>query len=226
MNAGKKRYIYAYHQFLIHMATIKQGSPLQGASGRLGNVVTYELNGVQVIRSLPYTKKRKPTDSQQKHRTSFKIQHRNAKSLKHSIIDRIWSRLAYQGGMNAYNRFIQVNRQAYGQSGTIEFPELMMLSQGELSQVHTFKAHREGNKVMFHWASGSETQHARNNDVLNIVLIQNRSSLDVIKTDVRREEGQATIPFAGNDTEIPMGYVFWSSANDQDFSPSIYWVCS
>lgn len=217
-------YIYAYHQFLIHMATIKKGSPLQGASGRLGNVVTYELNGVQVIRSLPYAKKRKPTDSQQEHRTSFKIQHRNAKSLKRSIIDRIWSRLTYQGGMNAYNRFIQINRQAYGQSGTIQFPELMVLSQGELNQVQAFTARRDGNNVTFQWTIDTNTRYAHNSDLLNIVLLRNRNSLDVIKPTVRREAGQATIPFDGNDAEIPEGYVFWSSANDQDFSPSIYWI--
>lgn len=207
------------------MATIKQGSPLQGASGRVGNVVTYELNGVQVIRSLPYTKKRKATNRQQEHRTSFKIQHRNAKILKRSIIDRIWSRLPYQGGMNAYNRFIQINRQAYGQSGSIEFPQLMVLSQGELSQVQAFTAKRDGDQLMFQWTAGPEGLHAQSSDVLNIVLLQNHSSLNVIKMDVRRDAGQASIPFIGNDTEILEGYVFWSSANDCDFSPSIYWVC-
>jgi len=40
------------------MVTIKSNNPMLGASCRLGNVVTYELNGVQVIRALPYTKKR------------------------------------------------------------------------------------------------------------------------------------------------------------------------
>ena len=207
------------------MATIKSNSPLFGASGRLGSVITYELNGVQVIRSLPYTKKRKPTDLQQAHRESFKIQHRIAKSLKLQIIQRIWDRFSYQGGMNGYNRFIQINRSAYGPSGDIEFPELMVISQGKLNPAKDFTVTYDGKNLQFTWTPGNQNLHCSGTDQLNIALLSYRSSLEVIETNISRETGQATIPFTVNKNEIPEGYVFWSSANDTDFSPSLYWIC-
>jgi len=207
------------------MATIKSNSPLFGASGRLGNVITYELNGVQVIRALPYTKKRKPTDLQQAHQESFKIQHRIAKSLKLQIIQRIWDRFSYQGGMNGYNRFIQINRPAYGPSGDIEFPELMVVSQGKLNPAKNFTVTYDGKNLQFTWTPGNQNLHCSGTDQLNIALLSYRSSLEVIETNISRETGQATIPFTVNKNEIPRGYVFWSSTNDKDFSPSIYWIC-
>ena len=125
--------------------------------------------------------------------------------------------------MNAYNRFIQVNRQAYGPDGSIEFPELMVMSVGNLMQVQAFAAHREGDQVTFQWATGQGARKASPGDLLNIVLLLNKSSFEVIETGIRRDAGQATIPFAMNDAAIPEGYVFWSAVNDKDFSPSVYW---
>jgi len=206
------------------MATIKSNSPLFGASGRLGSVITYELNGVQVIRALPYTKKRKTTDLQQAHRESFQIQHRIAKSLKVKIIQRIWDRFSYQGGMNGYNRFIQINRPVYGPSGDIEFPELMVVSQGKLNPAKDFVVTYDGNNLQFTWTPGNQNLHSSDTDKLNVVLLNSRCFLTVFETGISRKEGQAVLPFSASANENPVGYVFWSSANDKDFSPSIYWI--
>jgi hypothetical protein len=208
------------------MAIIKQGSPLQGASGRLGNVVTYELNGVQVIRSLPGTTKRKPTNRQSAHRESFAIQHKIARSLKWNIIYRIWNQFSYKGGMNAYNRFIQVNRQAYGSKGYIDFPELMIVSQGNLSPVNNLKVSLEGDHLLFQWTTGVRSRINSDSDQLNVVLLHSRSSLQVIETATQCKAGQTIIPLSGAIKENPEGYVFWSSIDNRSFSPSVYWRCS
>ncbi len=104
------------------MTTIKFNSPLFGVSGRLGSVVTYELNGVQVIRSLPYNKKRKLTLLQQAQRKSFKIQYRIAKSLKLQIIQRVWDRFSCQGGMNGYTALFKSTGQPMGNQEKLSFP--------------------------------------------------------------------------------------------------------
>lgn len=208
------------------MATVKQGGLLKGATGRLGNLVTYELNGVQVIRALPGTRKRKPTALQEIHRRSFKIQHRIAQSLRWKIINRIWNQFSYKGGMNAYNRFIQINRQVYGPTGSMDFPELMVLSQGNVSPAIDFKTSQEGNNLVLQWTPGNTNRYTSDADRLNIVLLHSRSSLEVIETGVERRAGQALVPFPGDTKETPEGYVFWSSSDNRNFSPSIYWRCS
>lgn len=206
------------------MAIVKSNSPLIGVSGRFGDVVTYQLNGTQVVRSRPYFPKRKPSPLQQQHRQSFEIQHRMAQSVKVTIINRIWKRLSYQGGMNAYNCFIQANRAAYGPSGRIEFPELMVISQGKLIPARNLSVIRQGEALLFRWTADNVPLHSLASDRLNIVLLTNQGAFRVIETGVTRETGQAIIPFSGNENEVAEGFVFWSSFNDKEFSPSLYWV--
>jgi hypothetical protein len=218
-------YIYTNLQNNKDMATIKSDSPLSGASGRLGNVVTYTMNGVQVIRSLPFTKKRKATKLQRAHLESFKMQHLIAKSLKVPIIQRIWNRFSYEGGMNGYNRFIQINRPAYGASGEIEFPELFVISQGTLIPARDLTVTHQDHHLQFAWTPGDRSPNCSGTDRLNIALLSNRSSIRIIETGIFREAGQASIELPANMVGMVEGYVFWSSLQDRNFSPSIYWVC-
>lgn len=207
------------------MATIKQGSPLVGASGRLGNVVTYELNGVQVVRSLPFTKKRKPTKLQEAHRMSFKMQHLLARGVKKQIIDRIWKQASYLGGMNAYNSFVKANRGAFGQSDHVVFPELMQISLGKLNPVYNISVVREDDQLVFTWLPGEPVVYAAGTDRLNLVFLIDRCTLSVMETDITRNAGSIEIPDQVNGRNITEGYLFWSSANDREFSPSMYWHC-
>jgi len=207
------------------MATIKHGSPLIGASGRLGNVVTYELNGVQVVRSLPFTKKRKPTKLQESHRQSFQMLHLLAQGVKSQIINRIWKKSSYQGGMNAYNSFLKANRGAFGQSDHVEFPELMVISQGRLNPVYNVSVASEDDQLLFTWLPGETGVCASGTDRLNLVFLIDRSMLIVMETAITRETGSTKVPNLINGRNITEGYLFWSSANDKEFSPSMYWHC-
>lgn len=208
------------------MAKILPGNILIGVSGRIGNLVTYNLNGTQVIRTLPETfKKRKSSSLQKQHLISFKIQHAMAKSVKKTIIDRIWSHLSFQGGMNPYNQFIKRNRAAYGGTDNIVFPELMVISDGNLLPAAGFTVHREGEILTFSWDSNQTGKLASPADKLNIVILAYRCSLNMMAVEACRSDG--TISFALPDKIIGdvEGYVFWSSQNEENFSPSMFWVC-
>ncbi|HEY4785997.1 MAG TPA: hypothetical protein VIH57_08105 [Bacteroidales bacterium] len=208
------------------MARILPGSALTGSKGRIGDLVTYDLNGIQVVRTLPdISKKKSSSRLQNQHLRSFKVQHAIARSIKKTIIDRIWTHLPLSGGMNPYNQFLKRNRVAYGDTEYIEFPELMMLSDGSLLPAKRFIARKEGENLVFSWENNPSGKPEQLNNRLNIVILEYRSSLRIIDTDARRSDGQAPVAFFRGGNSLAEGYAFWSSENEDSFSPSVYWVC-
>jgi hypothetical protein len=208
------------------MARISKGSILSGASGRIGNLVTYNLKGTQVVRTLPETSKnRKPSSLQEQHLNSFRAQHGIASSLKKPIIDRIWSRLTFSGGANAYNQFIKRNRAAYGGASHIQFPELMVISEGNLTPALNFRAIKEDNILKFTWNAGVIGKYSAHSDCLNIVLLTNKTLLSIVDIKAIRFAEYAEIVCPPDMNGSAEGYVFWSSEDDSQFSPSMYWIC-
>ena len=208
------------------MARILSGSILTGASGRIGDLVTYNLRGTQVVRTLPETsKKRKRSPLQQQHISSFKTQHATARSVKKTIIDRIWSHLSFSGGANPYNQFIKRNRAAYGGTDHIKFPELMVISDGNLLPASEFTVQWEESMLKLSWGIGETGKYSALTDRLNIVILTFRSSLTMMDTEVRRAQKNADINFSSGSAGPVEGFVFWSSENDEHFSPSLYWIC-
>jgi hypothetical protein len=208
------------------MARFSKGSILSGASGRIGNIVTYNLKGTQVVRTLPETsKKRKLSPLQEQHLYSFKTQRAIAASLKKSIIDRIWSRLTYSGGANAYNQFIKRNCAAYGGDTCIQFPELFIISEGNLMPALNFRAIKEDNMLKFTWNTGETGKYSALSDCLNIMLLTNKISLIIMDIKAIRSEEHAEIVHPQDINGAVEGYAFWSSEDDTQFSPSMYWIC-
>ncbi|HEY4787283.1 MAG TPA: hypothetical protein VIH57_14590 [Bacteroidales bacterium] len=208
------------------MAKLSPGSALTGSSGRIGNLVTYNLKGTQVVKTLPETSKRKKsTVLQKRHIASFKIQHAVARSVKATIIDRVWSHMTFSGGMNHYNLFIKRNRSAYGKTDHIEFPELMVISDGSLLPVADFTVKKNGKNLEFVWKNNQSGKPASPTDRLHIVLLEYRSWLRIIDIEVQRVECKALIALSKEDNEAVEGYAFWSSENEEMFSPSMYWIC-
>ncbi|NJK97171.1 MAG: hypothetical protein HC905_21700 [Bacteroidales bacterium] len=207
------------------MARLSSGSPLKGARGRIGNIVTYDLNGVQVARALPdRSRKRKASPLEEINRNNFLFRHAVAKTVKHSLIDRIWSKQVYIGGMNPYNSFISANKSAFGTDMTIAFPELMVLSVGNLRQVQDLQVSRVGELLEFRWKALFSI-HSSQEDLLNLVLVS-RDKLEVFPTLIKREEEFATLKLQNDASEGVKGYLFWSSVNDRNFSPSMFWKYS
>lgn len=205
------------------MARISKPGVLTGARGRVGNVVTYELNGVQIVRSLPAKKKKyKFTKLQQLYHARFQMMHRLAKSVKHEIINRIWNQLAVATGQNGYNMFIKANRMAFGGDSTVAFPGLLVLSKGDLYPVDNFAVKREGNELQFSWNNNYTGKYAYSSDSLNIVLLTERKVLKIVEIKATRDKEVATLPVPENEATIE-GYAFWSSANEKYFSESVYW---
>lgn len=194
-----------------------------GARGKVGRLVTYPLGKKQVIRALPSKKKkRKASELQEMHRYAFLEMHRFAKSIKKQIIDRIWIYPASEGDLNPYNLFIRTNRTAFGHSETIIFPDQLVISKGILYPAEGFQVKRSGETLQFNWNKNYNGRYARLEDRLNLYILSERFCLKPIETKALREDGTAVV-LCPETSESIEGYAFWSSYNDRDFSPSVYW---
>jgi hypothetical protein len=207
------------------MARIISKNHLNGASGRIGNTVTYMLNGIQVVRSLPgQGKKYKPSALQEQHLHAFKKQHLFARSVKHSVIDRIWSKEEMPQGLNPYNYFLKSNRAAFANTEKIMHPSLLRLSTGKLLPAENMVFACEEHLLQIQWNSSQAGFFAGITDRLNVVLLINRESILFLEVKAVRGNGAATIrlPDTIKDDKIE-GFLFWADEQDNAFSPSVYW---
>jgi len=208
------------------MAKLPLNSPLAGASGRIGNIVTYMSNGIQIVRVLPgRRKKNKLSTLQQLHIDSFKAQHTFARSVKQSIIEKVWSHLTIPAGLNPYNYFIKCNSNAFGKTEHIEFPQLMTLSMGKLLPVANLKIDVVNNKLSLSWTSKINYAYANAGDILTVALLINQTKLQVFDTSFKRSDGKAEIDLSEMNSVIAEGFIFWTAPNGKDFSRSDYWSC-
>lgn len=213
------------HKHLKTMAIIPPSSPLYKMRGPVGSITVYERDGIVIARSLPDPgKRRKASPLQKLHLNSFQAQHALAKSMKRILIDRVWTKEKLTGGMTPYSYFIKCNRAAFGRTDHITFPELMEISHGPLLPAPAFSAFRDNDILKFKWDPSKTGWLASPDDRLNIMVLVNRKELHYIDINACRSDGTASIPL---DTlpETAEGFVFWSSSNNETFSPSIHWTC-
>ena len=218
--------LFLYLFNIDFMARVEQGSALGQLTGKIGGIVIVNLNGKKIARSLPPKGvNKKPTPLQKVHRASFAAQCAMAKSVKRQIIDRIWVHTSYKGGMNPYNAFIVANSPTFAKSDYVVFPEQMKISVGSLSPVRGLTIKQEGENLTFTWEKGNTGTNSSLRDRLNLVVLSSQRSLSIVEVNARRESCSATIPIPDKQAEFTEGYAFWSSEDDQRFSPSVYWVC-
>lgn len=136
------------------MAILKHG--INGPfSGKVGNVVGYELNGQHVIRSLPTPKKRKPTELVLINRLRMAAVSQFLAPLKQVIA------FGYKhaapagsrvGAFQTAQSHLFKNAIAYGEQGIPYInPEAVQLFCGDLQQPHYLEAVREDGDVRLSW---------------------------------------------------------------------------
>jgi hypothetical protein len=208
------------------MANVEQGSVLDQMTGAVGSIVIVNLNGQKIARCRPPKGiNKKGTPLQKLQRASLAAQHAMAKSVKQEIIKRIWSHVSFEGGMNPYNGFIKANSGAFAKCDYVAFPEHMVISQGNLLPVRSLRVIQEGENLKFTWEKGYTGTNSSLKDRLNLFVLSSQRLLRIVEVDARRESCTATIPVPDKQAEFTEGYAFWSSEDDQRFSPSVYWAC-
>ncbi len=206
------------------MARLPSNSPFAGASGRFGNAVLYMSNGIPIIRSLPGTpKKCKSSVLQKKHISSFQALHHLARSVKRSIIDRVWSREEIPLGLNPYNYFIKCNRNAFAKTDHVEYPQLITLTNGYLLPAENLNFNLVEKSLQVKWTCTLKNNYAETDDCLNVALLIDRKAFFVLNTIALRKDENAIIEIPSIFESIREGFIFWSSKDDSAFSRSEYW---
>ncbi|MDP4207574.1 MAG: hypothetical protein Q8928_02045 [Bacteroidota bacterium] len=207
------------------MARVPKNSPLYQLRGRVGDWIIYERNGKVYMRAAPQPKKNhKSTAQQDLHQKSFQAIHTLAKSVKRSIIDRVWATLPMTGGMTPYSLFVKSNWTAFGHTDQIQFPELMEISRGNLLPAVGFSVKKDGDQITFRWDASKTGWLAMADNRLNLVRLTDRLNLEYIAVEARRGDGEASV-IIQDQTEMIEGFVFWSSFDETAFSPSMHWKC-
>ena len=112
------------------------GNTLQGLSGRLGNVVGYNWNGLWCVRSRPVSVRNPRTAAQQAHREQFRQEVQLAAAMRYALI-KGFGGIARENHMTPQNLFMRLNRDAFGWSDkglTVDYAGLV-LSVGPASPV-------------------------------------------------------------------------------------------
>ena len=107
-----------------------------GFRGKLGTAVGYRWNGKWCMRSRPRLVKNPRTEAQQANRALFAEEVRLAARMSWAI-NHTLTTMAREAGMTAYNLFVSLNQQAFGQEEghmTVDYPRLM-LSMGPVAPV-------------------------------------------------------------------------------------------
>lgn len=205
------------------MARLDSNNALSGARGRVGNLVAYEVNGKQVVRSRPSRpRKVKASALQQEHINSFAAQHAFAKELKQQVIDPVWGLAQMPAGMNPYNLFIKTNRNAFGKSTHVQFPELVTLSVGELLPAENLTMSVVDSKLKLSWVNNANGAYAFGSDKLHVVLLVGRQSVVYVDCSATRADELALIDVGTWAAAAVEGYVYWSTDKFLVYSPSVY----
>jgi len=208
------------------MARIPSNNLFGSASGRIGNLVFYTSNGIQIVRALPKPREKAKLSALQKlHINSFKAQYAFARSIKQNIIDRIWGQVTMPAGLNPYNYFIKFNKEAFGKFDHIEFPQLMTLSTGKLLPVENLKVGFANNKLSLNWICKENYVYASYQDRLIIAILTDKRNIQIFENGFIRSDEKAELELNELNTDMVEGFIFWVSPNNNFFSRSDYWRC-
>lgn len=108
------------------MGTLKNGI-LGGFSGRLGNVVVYEMHGKTVVRSLPSVKQKKATGKRKQYQDDFRYVMKWMQVLK-PMIDKCW--LVESPQKSSFKQAFSFNLKRYREVERPETYEWLQVSQG------------------------------------------------------------------------------------------------
>lgn len=194
-----------------------KGSIFGKLSGKIGNVVVFERNGVQVVRSNP--KQKDPeTPAQLAHRTKFSLINKGLSPLCKII------NVGYRNSEKNYRKLVG---EAYHNAVIGEYPDFKLdysrvqIAEGKLQLPANvaIKTEEGSNTVALSWDPiiAERSQPGRESDLVNIVCL-NSDCLTEEHTynAARRSEGKTTF-------ELPVGWKlkdlnFWLFLSSYDLS--------
>lgn len=191
-------------------------------SGKIGNVVFFQLYGKSYVRAAPKRKKNSWTEDQQLYRQRISKASKLWRALRSEQVSKIWNDAAQQ--MNGYAWFMKATLPALEMDGTLIDPKLLKVSDGKLPMPQQLRAERlsdRPNTIALSWQNDPHARGERLNDEVMVVSYKDGNFSRVTATDLARgaKEGSFELPVKPlNATHL---YLFMASRDGEDYSGSI-----
>ena len=192
------------------------------ASGKIGNVVYYQLRGKSYVRTVQVRKKDSWTPRQVLERQRFSKASQLWKQLKSTRVAQIWN--LGSDLMNGYALFMKLNLPSFGPDGNLNDQRELQLSTGKLRLPLDLEASRQApgsSTIAVSWKNDLYLKEVRLQDELMIVSYANKfySVLSPTGLERRIQGGTITLPVIPADaTHI---YLFFASTDKLDYTESV-----
>ena len=191
-------------------------------SGKIGNVVFYQLNDKSYVRAAPVRKKELWTDEQQLYRQRISKASGYWRALRSEQVSKIWNSAAEQ--MNGYAWFMKQNMPALEMDGTLIDAKLLKVSSGKLQVAQQLKAERQQEStsiIAVSWQNDPHVKGERLNDELMAISYANDQFSKVTATGIVRgaKNGSFTLPQLH--TSATHIYMFMASRDRKEYSESL-----
>ena len=191
-------------------------------SGKVGNVVFYQLNGESYVRSAPVRKKDSWTPEQLMHRQRFGMVSNLWKQFKSAKLTPIWNLGAQK--MNGYAYFMKANMPAFAMDGSLIDPQMLQLSTGQLHLPVQLKAERtatESSTIKVSWQNDLHLKGERLNDELMVVSFVNGAYSQLTATGLIRSAKNGLFELPTLPKSATHVYLFLASGDKKDYSESV-----
>lgn len=190
-------------------------------SGKVGNVVFYQLNDESYVRAAPDRKKDSWTPEQLRHRQRFGMVSNLWKEFKAAKLTPIWN-LGSQK-MNGYAQFIKSNMPAFAMDGSLIDPNMLQLSIGKLHLPIQLKAERAENPNMIKvsWQNDLHLKGLRMNDELIAVSYANGQYSQLTVTGLVRGSLNGSFELPETRKAATHIYLFMASTDKKEYTGSV-----
>lgn len=205
---------------------------LLNISGTVSNLVFYQRNGVNYVRSKPASFRDAKTEKQLSARGRFAGCNRFYDKIKTDIFRLVWKIAANGTGKNAKNIFTQHNIYAFGKDKEVVDYGRLHFSSGLLPLPDDIQVERHNNRdCLLQWDYDSAKAIGAPNDLLYIVELRPEKQTEDLQvyyttvfheTGVSRSKGKAIFSTSYDFDDQTYLYCFWGNEQNSSFSDSYY----
>jgi len=191
-------------------------------SGKIGNIVFYQLNGNSYVRAAPVMKKESWTEEQQFHRQRISKASGYWRALRSELMSKIWNNAAEQ--MNGYAYFMKANMPALELDDTLIDPKLLKISAGKLPVLQQLTAERQPDNsaiIVVSWQNDPHLKGERLNDELMVVSFADDKFSPITATGIVRGAKKGSFSLPLHPTTATHIYLFMASRDREEYSESV-----
>jgi hypothetical protein len=191
-------------------------------SGKLRNVVCYQMNGKSYVRSAPITNENTWNEEQRMRRKRIVKVSELWRALKTEEFSAIWNTAAQQ--MNGYAWFVKANMPALEMDGTVIDARLLKVSDGKLGidPMLMAEAMEEAPAtIKVSWQNDPHTKGERLKDELMGISYDGDKFSATTATGLKRKQLQGTFALPAKPANAGYLYLFFASEDRKSFSESV-----